>query len=273
MNENETAVAVVEPQAIQLGTLRADSARGLVAGATEMANALRDVIKQQRLTSNIQGREFVRVEGWLALAAMLGVLPREVSVVKEGDIYVATVELVRSDGHVLTRASSECGGDESTWAKRPAYARRSMAITRATGKACRIAFSWVMALAGYETTPAEEMMDLAPEGGSRGFGPRPAAPPERRREPERPAEPMEAPAGDAITEAQARRMVAIARETGEKHGEHGFHVLQSVLKAHDIPLFGKGTKMDGALLHLCEHVGTSVYEDLCAAVEAWEPRS
>jgi hypothetical protein len=32
-----------------------------------------------------------------------------------------------------------------------------MAITRATAKACRIAFSWVMALSGYETTPAEEM--------------------------------------------------------------------------------------------------------------------
>ena len=32
-----------------------------------------------------------------------------------------------------------------------------MAETRATGKAMRVALSWVMALAGYEATPAEEM--------------------------------------------------------------------------------------------------------------------
>jgi hypothetical protein len=32
-----------------------------------------------------------------------------------------------------------------------------MATTRATGKACRLAFSWVMVLAGYEATPSEEM--------------------------------------------------------------------------------------------------------------------
>jgi hypothetical protein len=35
-----------------------------------------------------------------------------------------------------------------------------MAQTRATGKACRLAFSWIMSLAGYEPTPAEEMMPI-----------------------------------------------------------------------------------------------------------------
>ncbi len=34
-----------------------------------------------------------------------------------------------------------------------------MAITRATGKACRLAFSWIMTLAGYDPTPAEELVD------------------------------------------------------------------------------------------------------------------
>jgi hypothetical protein len=47
--------------------------------------------------------------------------------------------------------------DENLWAKRPTYARRSMAITRATGKAFRLGFSWVITLAGYNPTPAEEM--------------------------------------------------------------------------------------------------------------------
>jgi hypothetical protein len=35
-----------------------------------------------------------------------------------------------------------------------------MAQTRATGKACRLAFSWIMSLAGYEVTPAEEMTPI-----------------------------------------------------------------------------------------------------------------
>ena len=40
-----------------------------------------------------------------------------------------------------------------------------MAITRATGKAFRLNYSWIMALAGYEPTPAEEMptLDITPK--------------------------------------------------------------------------------------------------------------
>ena len=39
-----------------------------------------------------------------------------------------------------------------------------MAQTRATGKACRLAFSWIMGLAGYATTPYEEVQDLPQNG-------------------------------------------------------------------------------------------------------------
>ena len=139
--------------------------REVIRQATEEANVLAEVIEGQRLFSMIQGRRYVRVEGWTTLATLRGCLPREVEVVEmpEGR-YVATVELIRmSDGMVLTRASAECGGDgDNIWKGRPANARRSMAITRATGKACRIAFAWVLSLAGrYETTPAEEMDHVA----------------------------------------------------------------------------------------------------------------
>jgi hypothetical protein len=134
--------------------------REIIRQATEEANVLAEVIEKQRLYSMIQGKKFVKCEGWVTLATLRGCLPREVAVheMPEGR-YVAEVELVRmSDGMVLTRASSECGGPEDPiWQKRPPNARRSMAITRATGKSARVAFSWVMALTGYEVTPAEEM--------------------------------------------------------------------------------------------------------------------
>ena len=144
---------------VTLGVVRATGPTDLVAQATEVANALAGVIDSKKLYNAINGRRYVRVEGWATLAAMLGCLPREVSVTRqETGTYTATVELARmSDGAILTRASAECGMDEPTWAKRADYARRSMAVTRATSKACRIAFSWVMVLAGYEVTPAEEI--------------------------------------------------------------------------------------------------------------------
>ena len=91
---------------------------------------------------------------------MLGVTAREVKTTEQDGIYIAIVELVRmSDGACISRASAECG-EEKPWNTRPRYARRSMAQTRATGKACRLAFSWIMSLAGYEVTPAEEMTPI-----------------------------------------------------------------------------------------------------------------
>jgi hypothetical protein len=141
------------------------SPRAVINQATEEANVLAEVIDGQGLYSTIQGKKFVKVEGWVTLATLRGCLPREVKVTEmDFGRYVAEVELVRmSDGMVLTKASAECGGEEDpVWSGRPPNARRSMAITRATGKACRIAFSWVMALSGFEVTPEEEMEGAYP---------------------------------------------------------------------------------------------------------------
>ncbi len=156
--QEETALVPVER--VALGVLPASGPADVIHQATNIAKQLASIIRDRKLFSRISGKEFVRVEGWSTLGAMLGVLPREVSVVSHEDgSYEATVELIRTgDGAVIGGASAICGTpDEAMWAKRPAYARRSMATTRATGKAYRLGFSWIMALAGYEPTPAEEM--------------------------------------------------------------------------------------------------------------------
>jgi hypothetical protein len=152
-------IVTVEVRDVSLGSIAVAGPRGVVSQAVDVAAELAKIIRDKRLSRAIQGREFVYVEGWTTLGAMLGVTPREVAVevTADGD-YLATVELVRvSDGAIIGRGSALCGTDEPTWANRPRYARRSMAVTRATGKAYRLAFSWVMKLAGYEPTPAEEM--------------------------------------------------------------------------------------------------------------------
>jgi hypothetical protein len=155
-----TAVIPVTASNVSLGTLQATSPAALVSGAAEMAHELAAVIDKQKLFTIIQGKKFVGVEGWTTLAVMLGCVAREVSSTENDGVYVAVVELVRmSDGACISRASAECG-EEKPWNTRAKYARRSMAQTRATGKACRLAFSWIMSLAGYEVTPAEEMIPI-----------------------------------------------------------------------------------------------------------------
>ena len=129
------------------------------------ANVVADIIEKKKLYNIIHGgKKYVKCEGWTLLAALKGYIPRELNVDLRSDgSFVATVELVRlTDGMIVSRASAECGLDERTWVNSSLYARRSMAITRATSKVCRVAFSWMMALAGYEVTPAEEMDNVAP---------------------------------------------------------------------------------------------------------------
>jgi hypothetical protein len=178
------AVIPVTASSVALGTLQASNPAALVSGAAELASQLAIVINKQHLATVIKGKRFVNVEGWTTLATMLGVTAREVCTVEADGIYIATVELVRmSDGVCISRASAECGAPDEldkygkpSWSARPRYARRSMAQTRATGKACRLAFSWIMSLAGYEVTPAEEM-PLSEEEPPPEPPPEPPAPP------------------------------------------------------------------------------------------------
>lgn len=127
--------------------------------ATEIANALYDVIEKQKLYSIIQGKKYVKVEGWELLGTFLGILPRERAVsCDDAGNFEASVDLIRaSDGCVVGGASAICGVDEKRWTHADRYARRSMAITRAIGKAYRCSFSWIVCLAGYEATPEEEI--------------------------------------------------------------------------------------------------------------------
>jgi len=167
--EDERTELIIRDAGVQLGSMQLAGPEEVVGRATAIANELAKIIKDKKLFSKIQGKDFVRVEGWTTLGALLGVTPQEVSnSADEGGVYTAVVELVRvSDGRIVGRASAECGAPDEvdrsghpTWADRPQYARRSMAATRATGKAFRLAFSWIMSLAGYEVTPWEEMQGV-----------------------------------------------------------------------------------------------------------------
>lgn len=166
--DQDKELTVVEGEVIGIGVVAVKTPTEVVEKATEMANALAKVITDRKLYKVIQDKKYVMVEGWSTLGGMIGVLPREVSVARlEDGGYEAVVELIRtSDGMVVGRASALCGMDETRWAGREEYARRSMAVTRATGKAYRLGFSWIIKLAGFEPTPAEEIPSDEPQAAS-----------------------------------------------------------------------------------------------------------
>lgn len=129
----------------------------IVAEASKVAGALKDVVKRQGLISNIKGKEYPRCEAWTLLGTMLGIFPvlAWTRPVEHG--WEARVEAKLRDGTIVGAAEAECLRTESNWANRDDFALRSMAQTRATAKALRMPLGFVMTLSGFEATPAEEM--------------------------------------------------------------------------------------------------------------------
>ena len=165
--EDEMSDQAIEVrEEVRLGGLQVRGPHDVISQASSIASELMQIVEERKLYSIISGKKFPRVEAWTTMGAMLGITPREVETIKHEDgTFEAIVELIRnSDGFVVGRGSAICGMDEKTWKSRPAFARRSMSITRATGKAFRLSFSWIMTLAGYEPTPAEEMTPDVVEG-------------------------------------------------------------------------------------------------------------
>lgn len=136
--------------------------KAMISYFSDMASLLAKVIDDQKMYSTISGKKYVKVDAWLTLGTMLGIMPREKSVTELPDgSYVAEVELINfKNGMIVGGASSLCSIDEKRWSSADKYARRSMAVTRATGKAYRLAFSWVIMMAGFQPTPEEEMPAL-----------------------------------------------------------------------------------------------------------------
>jgi hypothetical protein len=137
----------------------------MIAQATLIANHLQSVVEKAGLISNIAGKAYPRVEAWTTLATLVGCSARTewTKPVLDTDGkqvgWEAAVEVVNSHGVVIGRAEAECLRSERNWSGRDDFALRSMAQTRATGKALRIPLGWIAVLAGYEATPAEEMGD------------------------------------------------------------------------------------------------------------------
>ena len=142
--------------------------------ATNVANTLAPLVRDQGLTVKGLNRsnkeaEYVTVEGWEVLGTFLGIVPvttiiedikndkdRIVGYKARATLYQNPI--IRNDeivgGTVIARAEAQA--DRSGFQK-DLFAIASMAQTRALGKAYRMGLSWIMKMAGFEGTFAEDM--------------------------------------------------------------------------------------------------------------------
>lgn len=142
----------------ELAVVENENVGVLMRRSTDVAGVCHDIV--MKTAQSIQGKKYVRVEGWQSVAAAYGCIAsaRDVEVVAGGVRAIGELRRV-SDGAILATAEGFVGTDEKTWEARPMYARRAMAQTRAVSRVCRSAFAFVVVLidAGLSTTPAEEM--------------------------------------------------------------------------------------------------------------------
>jgi len=164
--ENDLMVVeeTLQPQPLQhISLFSGNSPESIIEEATHIANQLSDIIKKKELFKPIGQKNHVYVEGWTTLGALLpnAVFPdpeysrrldRENEIAYEAKVVVKTLNGVK-----LSTGEGFCSNKEANWRFSDEYAIKSMATTRATSKALRIPLGWIMTLAGYSATPAEEM--------------------------------------------------------------------------------------------------------------------
>lgn len=138
-----------------------------------LSKDLAKLIKEKGLSSNIQGKQFVNVEGWQFAGASLGLMPiitETTDLTRRGTEpgqveikYMAKCEVRNiNTGQLVATGVAICSNFEHSKKRFDEYAILSMAQTRAIGKAYRNLLAWLMKAAGFEATPAEEM-DFATE--------------------------------------------------------------------------------------------------------------
>lgn len=213
--------------------------------ARKAASALTAIIESDPNKLMLNGKTYLFFEQWQLLARFYGVttgaadqIPTKF--VEYGDArgWEATAEArLVSTNQVISRAEAMCLDDEWKWADKPLFQLKSMAQTRACAKALRNVLAWVVVLAGYCPTPAEEIEAERPVTPG---APAPAAATSQSiPAPPTGAKPIATPRrAGLISEAQIGRLYAIGRDRGISKaevnawlGQCGFASVKEIPKA------------------------------------------
>jgi hypothetical protein len=147
--------------------------------AHKAAIALKDVLDKKPKKIVLNGEQYLEFEDWQTIGRFYGITAKITSTaqVRYGDVtgFTAHAVALRADGFELSAADADCLTDEEKWRSRaryeyqngqrvragtepvPLFQLKSMAQTRACAKVLRNVLAWVVVLAGYRATPAEEL--------------------------------------------------------------------------------------------------------------------
>jgi hypothetical protein len=199
--DNEMVVA----SEVKYDLTLARAPKQVLAEAQEAAKALQTVVSGRKNAVKFNGKQYLQFEDWQTCGRFYGVTAKIVSTeacemdgVKG---FIARAEAINTQtGAVVSAAESMCMNDEPNWAKKPLFQLRSMAQTRAAAKSLRNCLAWVVVLAGYEPSVAEEMT-----------GDEDAPPPAPIKGPQA--------SGDKISDPQRKRFYAICKGAGKSDDE------------------------------------------------------
>jgi len=193
-NDKETFMAteLAEIGSIQSLAVSLRNPTEILVEAQERAAALQDVVKRTGSSQRIGDKDHLKIEAWITIGQFYGCTARcraaEPVEIEGITGFKAHAEVVHDrTGQVITEADAYCMRDEDRWNTRsvyewqggqktkvgdervPMFQLASMAQTRAMAKALAAKFRWVVVLAGYSPTPAEEMTGIenAAEGGEK----------------------------------------------------------------------------------------------------------
>lgn len=288
-------ISIYQPDA-QVGELKLWRApEEVLVEAQQAAAALQKRIANKKKPVIFNGEQYIENDDWQMLSHFFGYSPKIESTefVQYGDVQgfkAVAVLLNERTGLVVGRGEALCLDEEDNWGSRtkydwqdngrggrkkvavgevstPLFQLASMAQTRACNKAMSNKLKWVVSLAGYATTPAEDMHDatlapksesaptlpteikkkepasvpLTPQSSAQSFPQSsgaasrpPAAPAVPRRVAPEPAPPAERSRPQTpnkncrvITDPQARRFYAIRKEAGWSDQETRSYLLET----------------------------------------------
>jgi hypothetical protein len=160
------------PQQHQDLTVATISPKIVLKEAIEAARSLKSLLAKKAKPVIINNQQYLQFEDWSTLGQFFKITARVTSTnyvsrnIKNEIIwgFEATADAVHiPTGAIISSATAECMSDEPNWKDKPSFQLRSMAQTRACAKALRNCLSWVAVLAGYQPTPAEEVMTESPK--------------------------------------------------------------------------------------------------------------
>jgi len=184
----------LEPAPAPVALFNGASPGEVITAATDAANQLADIVRQRQLSKRIGAKDHILVEGWQTLGSIVGVFAIKDGGVRElpwpvlaglgeepedrrtaahaawdqhrrllarrdmGLAYgfSASYRAVK-DGREVGWGESRCTRSEDKWIDRDDYALSSMSQTRGLVRTLKQPLGWIVTIAGYSATPAEEL--------------------------------------------------------------------------------------------------------------------